>query len=214
MSVEYDKAGPLGSERRYIRTVAVGTRTRLQLGTARQLAGALLGEVGTRWQHSIGVASRAAELSAAVAPADRTLLIAAAWLHDIGYCPRLAVTGFHPLDGARFLAAEGWPLRLCALVAHHSGAGFVAEATGLVDEMAEFPDERSAVTDALALADQTTSPTGVPAILADRIAETVRRHGPDSVQAAVHARRGPYLLGVADRVAHRLAHAGLTQPVV
>jgi HD superfamily phosphodiesterase len=31
------------------------------------------------------------------------LLEAAAWLHDIGYSPEIAVSGFHPLDGARYL---------------------------------------------------------------------------------------------------------------
>jgi hypothetical protein len=34
-----------------------------------------------------------------VPAADRPVLIAAAWLHDIGYAPGLPETGFHPLDG-------------------------------------------------------------------------------------------------------------------
>ena len=34
-------------------------------------------------------------------------LVAAAWLHDIGYAPELVETGFHPLDGARYLRREG-----------------------------------------------------------------------------------------------------------
>jgi hypothetical protein len=33
-------------------------------------------------------------------------LVAAAWLHDIGYAPELAKTGFHPLDGSAALAAR------------------------------------------------------------------------------------------------------------
>jgi hypothetical protein len=34
-----------------------------------------------------------------------TDFVAAAWLHDIGYAPAIAEsgTGFHPLDGARYL---------------------------------------------------------------------------------------------------------------
>jgi hypothetical protein len=39
----------------------------------------------------------------AVLGADTDLLEAAAWLHDIGYAPGLAVTGLHALDGARYL---------------------------------------------------------------------------------------------------------------
>ncbi|MFD6855509.1 HD domain-containing protein [Streptomyces diastaticus] len=59
--------------------------------------------------------------SAAVSEADRDLLVAAAWLHDIGYAPELRDTGSHPLDGARHLESLGAPARLVRLVAHHSG---------------------------------------------------------------------------------------------
>ncbi len=34
-------------------------------------------------------------------------LVAAAWLHDIGYAPEVTDTGFHPLDGARYLVGLG-----------------------------------------------------------------------------------------------------------
>jgi integrase len=50
------------------------------------------------------------------------LLRAAAWLHDVGYTPSLAVTGFHPLDGARYLTTADVPDRLIGLVAFHSSA--------------------------------------------------------------------------------------------
>ncbi len=36
-----------------------------------------------RWNHTQGVASRAAEIASTVPPADRSLLVAAAWLHDV-----------------------------------------------------------------------------------------------------------------------------------
>ena len=55
-----------------------------------------------RWAHVQGVAARACSL-APVLGADAELLQAAAWLHDIGYAPDLAVTGLHALDGARYL---------------------------------------------------------------------------------------------------------------
>ena len=38
-----------------------------------------------RWLHTRAVAHRATELASTVAPADRPVLIAAAWLHDIGH---------------------------------------------------------------------------------------------------------------------------------
>jgi putative nucleotidyltransferase with HDIG domain len=167
------------------------------------LAESLLADLPQRHSHSAGVARRAAELAAAVDPADRDLLLCAAWLHDIGYAPAARDTGFHPLDGARFLRREGWPARLCALVAHHSGACFLAEAQG-VTGLAEFADEASAVTDALAAADQTTGVRGEAAFLEDRLAEALGRHGTLSVYGLAHARRAPYLRAAAQRVELRL----------
>jgi hypothetical protein len=42
---------------------------------------------------------------------------ATAYLHDIGYAPDLAKTGFHPLDRARYLRdVEHADPRLCSLV--------------------------------------------------------------------------------------------------
>ena len=55
-----------------------------------------------RWAHTKGVAATARQLTS-ILSGNAGVLVAAAWLHDIGYSPALAVTGFHPLDGARFL---------------------------------------------------------------------------------------------------------------
>ncbi|MGH3588381.1 MAG: HD domain-containing protein, partial [Pseudonocardia sp.] len=69
---------------------------------ARDLARSLLErELPVRWAHSRGVAGQAVALGRLV-PAHADVLEAAAWLHDIGYASPLAVTGFHPLDGARY----------------------------------------------------------------------------------------------------------------
>ncbi|WP_230690169.1 HD domain-containing protein [Catellatospora paridis] len=167
------------------------------------LADELLADLPQRWAHTAGVAGRAAELAAAVDPGERDLLLCVAWLHDIGYSAAALDTGFHPLDGARLLRRQGWPRRLCALVAHHSGAGFLAAEQGVVG-MAEFPDEESAVTDALACADQTTGVRGEPAFLEERLAEALHRHGASSVYARAHLRRAPYLRAAAARVQERL----------
>src|SRR4051794_6919676 len=98
---------------------------------ARDLAERVLAGQPERWRHTIGVARRAEDLASAVPGDDLELLVAAAWLHDIGYAESVRDSGFHPLDGARYLAARLWPPRLNALVAHHSGADFQAEARGL-----------------------------------------------------------------------------------
>ena len=99
---------------------------------AQQHARALLQEsLPRRWAHVQGVAARARSL-ATVLGSDADLLEAAAWLHDIGYTPGLAVMGFHPLDGARYLRdAQHTDVMLCRLVAYHSCAFIEAQERGL-----------------------------------------------------------------------------------
>jgi len=63
-------------------------------------------------------------------------LVAAAWLHDIGYAPGLVQTGFHPLDGARFLRRAGADGQVVSLVAYHSRARVEADVRGLGTELA------------------------------------------------------------------------------
>jgi len=167
---------------------------------AQVVAAGLLVSLPDRWRHTIAVAERAEELTNAVEPDDRETLCAAAWLHDVGYSPHLAVSGFHPLDGAGFLKREGWSPRLCALVAHHSGARFVARVLGLDGQLGIYPDERSLVSDALAYADQTVGLRGERLTIEERLADKLHRHGPNSPNAAAHHIRAPYLLAAARRV--------------
>jgi putative nucleotidyltransferase with HDIG domain len=171
---------------------------------ARELAQILLDGATERWRHTIGVARRAEELAGTV-DSGAEMLISAAWLHDIGYSPAVRDTGFHPLDGARYLDRHRWPARLSALVAHHSGACFVAAASGMTAALDAYPREESAVADALTYADQTVGPAGRRMTLQDRVTDMLDRHGPDSPNARAHNLRWPYLLAVADRVERRLS---------
>jgi hypothetical protein len=171
---------------------------------ARDLARAALAELPLRWRHTVGVATRAAELVGAIDGDRGDVLVAAAWLHDIGYGAPARDTGFHPLDGARYLDRHGWPPRIAALVAYHSGAWFMAAARGLSAELSAYRREESAMSDALTYADQTTGQDGRPLPIDVRIGDMLRRHGPGSLHALVHPVRGPYLLAAARRVERRL----------
>jgi hypothetical protein len=174
-------------------------------GQARELARALLAGRRQRWWHTAGVAARAAELAAALpAVDDRHTLVAAAWLHDIGYADQLRVTAFHPLDGARYLAAHCWPRRIAALVAHHSGARFVAAVVDLTGLLGVFEQEESAVSDALTYADQTVGPWGEPVSVDERLAEMLTRHGPGSPSAQANPLRAAYIRAAAARVERAL----------
>jgi putative nucleotidyltransferase with HDIG domain len=181
------------------------TAIRSRVDAARTLTEILLRDLPDRWAHSAGVADRAEQLAVTVAPTDQETLVAAAWLHDIGYSDRLHDTGFHPLDGATYLRRHGWPTRICGLVAHHSGALFVARAHGLDTELGRFPRELSPVSDALTYADQTVGPGGRPMTLDERMSEMLARRGPDSLQAQVHHLREPHLRATAQRVERRLS---------
>lgn len=172
---------------------------------AEALARRLLAPLGNRWLHTQAVAARAELLAAAVAEADRDLLVVAAWFHDLGYAPELALSKLHQLDGARFLAGEGFPPRLCALVAHHSAATFEADQRGLLDQLAAWPQEDGPVADALWMADMTTGPTGELVDYADRLDEILSRYEPDSVVARAMSSARPTIEGAIHRTEQRIA---------
>lgn len=133
------------------------------------------------------VAGRADELRRSVIGLGESaghILVAAAWLHDIGYAPTVDVTGFHPLDGARYLERLGHSRRLVCLVAHHSGARFEADERGLSAELAAFALEDSPIMDALVTADMTKGPDGARLTYRERVAEILSRYPVDS---PVHA---------------------------
>ena len=104
------------------------------------------------------------------------------YLHDIGYAPELVDSGFHPLDGARWLherkdlsASPAWsrttPVR-----------AFEAEARGLGDgDGGVSPTSARPSRDALAYSDLTTGPAGQAVTVAERLAEIERRYGSESV---------------------------------
>jgi putative nucleotidyltransferase with HDIG domain len=183
---------------------AMSLRVSTLTGAAEELAHELLAPLGNRWRHTAGVATRAAELAPRL-EVDRDVLVAAAWLHDIGYADVTRVTGFHPLDGARHLEQLFWPAPILGLVAHHSGARFVAAARGLAEELAAYPDADGRISDALTYADQTVGPDGRRVTTSQRYTEMLGRHGAASWNAQADPVRRPHLEAVAARVERRLA---------
>ena len=149
-----------------------------------------------RWAHVQGVAAQARTL-APILGDGAGLLEAAAWLHDIGYSPYVADTGFHPLDGARYLRdvqhADG---TVCRLVAHHTGAMIEADERGLADVLAsEFEPASQYLVNALIYCDITTSPDGKQVTADQRLAEIQDRYGEDHLVSRSIRRAAPQLLG-------------------
>ena len=174
---------------------------------AEQLAQALLQEpLPRRWAHVQGVATRARSL-APVLGADADLLEAAAWLHDVGYAPDLAVTGLHQLDGARYLRdAQHAGAMLCRLVAHHSCAIIEAGERGLADVLdLEFEPLPQELSSALTYCDMTTSPDGELVPVEQRLAEIHRRYGPAHLVSRSIQRATPMILRAVEQVNDRVA---------
>jgi hypothetical protein len=163
-----------------------------QVKWAAELAEGLLKPLGSRWRHTLGVVERARRVTGLLDQHDARVLVAAAYLHDIGYAPAIRDTMFHPLDGARFLRDHGCE-RLAKLVAHHTGARVEAEELGLEAELAEFPEERSLVAKLLSYCDLTTSPDGHYVEASARLEEIILRYG-DAPPARAARRSAPVLL--------------------
>jgi hypothetical protein len=164
---------------------------------ARELCRSLLAEeLPRRWAHCQGVARQAGAIGRVLGD-QAGLVEAAAWLHDIAYASPLVVSGFHPLDGARYLRDQGFGDRpLWTLVAHHTCALVEAEERGLDEALsAEFPVGEVAVFAVVALTycDMTTGPDGQRVDVDERIAEILDRYPADHVVHRSIARAAPCL---------------------
>ena len=135
-----------------------------------------------RRAHSLAVGRKVASNAGRVLPALRSELVAAATLHDIGY--GYEESGFHPLDGARYLADLGFSRVVCNLVAHHSASTYEAELRGLdLSLYADFAVDEDLGTAHAVLwwADLTTGPTGQDVTVEERLDEICARYGPGDV---------------------------------
>ena len=181
------------------------------LGSPEAMAAAsrLLAGIGSRFGHTWAVARQAERARHLVQAPWRDALVDAAWLHDVGYAPEIASYAFHPLDGACFLASEGWPGEVCRLVAWHTRAGTEAALRGLTPELEGLfrppPAPAQAV---LAWADLTSTPEGERCTASERLAEILERYPADSVVARATVANHDALLEDAALVESALAGVG------
>lgn len=154
----------------------MASQTESELAWAERIARELLAPLEARWRHTLRVVERAQSFRHVLDGDELEVLLAAAYLHDIGYAPELTKTGFHPLDGARFVHEAGHE-RLAGLVAHHSASDAEAGERGFAEELAEFPAEDSLVARALTYCDLTTGPDGEEVGVSARLVELGDRLG-------------------------------------
>ena len=177
-----------------------------QVNSARVLAEALLKSLPERLAHVQAVAKEAVRLQSYFDAHAGDSLVAAAWLHDIGYSPVVNVTGFHPADGAAYVREAGFDELVVSMVAYHSGAAVEARERSLV--MAGISEPPARLLDALTYCDLTISPEGLALSPAKRLEGVLERYEPDDpVYRAVSISRGE-LLAAVDRVESWRQRAG------
>lgn len=162
---------------------------------AQALAEELLGDQGTRLAHVLTAGRIAAAVaeglreSGSLTNEEAALLVVAATVHDIGYAPSVARTGFHPLDGAVHLRSLGWSPWLGRLVANHSCALVTAPDQLTPRVRTEFPPVPGLLPDSLTYSDMHSSPRGEVIAAEVRLADIAARHAdPREAARAVQLR--------------------------
>lgn len=162
-------------------------------------------ELPDRYAHVASVAARARDVCQMLAFHDHAVL-AAAWLHDIGYAPGVAETGFHPLDGARFLAERDFEPAITSLVAYHSSAATEAQLRGLFDEVTlDFPPPDAEAHELLTYCDMTSGRRGERLTVDERFADIFARYEPHDVVHRATRQAEDELRAIVARVDSRLA---------
>lgn len=157
-----------------VSTTAQGLGGR-QATRAQALARTLLRHDPRRLNHSAGAARAAAYAALSLRTVSADVVIAAAWLHDIGYAPDLVETGFHPVDGAAFLRDDGWDDQIVRLVAHHSFSRVTAAFYGADTALSRFAPVDGLICDVLTFADSVAGADGTGATMGERIDEIRQR---------------------------------------
>jgi hypothetical protein len=159
-----------------------------------------------RLKHSVAVAAQIDLVADLVEREWRSTLRDAAWLHDVGYSEKVTVTGFHALDGARWLRDHDWPPMTCRLVAWHSEPLEEARRHGLEMELtAEFDRPAGLASAALTWADLTSSPNGERWNVERRLADILRRYPPGSIVHDATLASLPALRRAVQTIEHLLA---------
>ncbi|MFD1721369.1 HD domain-containing protein [Amnibacterium endophyticum] len=182
------------------------------VGRARLLSRELLREDPQRMAHSAGVAHVVGRTATALALPERDLLVAAAWLHDVGYASPAVRRRVHGVDDAVRAEAAGMPPLVVELVAHHSCAVLEARRAGVHDVLRRFAPPPAPLMDVLDHADAVVSKQGLPRTSTIRLWEAVHRHQDDRIRYEALLVALPARERAVRRVEARLAESRRTDP--
>ena len=139
-----------------------------------------------RLKHVLEVARRVKETATTLSEAgkaeiDVDLAYRSALLHDIGYAEGLIDTGFHPIDGARYLEKAGFP-DIASFIVCHSNSPEQAVIKGLP----EIDISENLIADLITYWDVQVMQGGECVPYAERLADIKERHGVDSAVWKAH----------------------------
>lgn len=147
-----------------------------------ELAGSFFPKGATRFAHMQQASKTAKRIATQTGlngdKADR--LITATLFHDVGYSEKLKQTGFHPLDGAAFLAHAGAQEEVIEAVLWHSSTEQDIKALPEVENIYKNfppPSKNNQTLKGVSYCDFRTSPVGESFSFGQRIAEFRNRFG-------------------------------------
>ncbi|CCO22843.1 HAD-IIB family hydrolase [Maridesulfovibrio hydrothermalis] len=122
-------------------------------------------------------------------------IITAALFHDIGYSERINRTGFHPLDGAVYLAHCNAPEDIIEAVLWHSSTPIEIKELPEINNIYQkcpAPDFENPVLRAVCYCDFRTSPLGESLSFGQRIIELESRFGLNSIPPGIARKTLPF----------------------
>ncbi len=148
----------------------------------------------SRLVHVLEIARRVRESAALLnrlgwhPPIDLEIAECAALLHDIGYWKPIAETGFHPVDGLRFLYGQGQK-ELGELIAGHS----CSPEEGMLSGFPGIEPSPNIIARLITYWDLQVKQGGEVVSYQERLRDILSRYGPDTIVAKANLAAQPRL---------------------
>lgn len=181
----------------------------VDLGNANQvlqLVQTVFSHEPARLAHVLTVAKQvratAQQLAGSTGEPDVDVAYRSALLHDIGYAEALHDTGFHPIDGARYLQRQGYA-DIADFIICHSNSPEQALLRGLP----AISVSRHIIADLITYWDVQVTQGGKLVTYAERMQDIRNRHGEDSPVWKAHTQAEPRIQVIMEHVNSLISRA-------
>ncbi len=168
----------------------------------REFVKSALKENPNRVKHVLEIATRVRESATALLLPLQEVEMAecAALLHDIGYWKPIALTGFHPADGANFLKEQGRH-DLASMIIGHSCSPEEGELLGY----SGIQQDQRITSKLITYWDVQIKQGGEAVSYQERLADILQRYGPDSLVGRANLKAKLRIEGLLKEVGSELA---------